>query len=72
MQPVKKIAFFADSHGFIHSPLMFQVEEVWFHVDHPSRKPILMTVKQDVYMVQALKAALSELTCCTEFYLLCN
>ena len=50
---------------------MFRVE-VWFHVDHPSRKPILMTVKQDVYVFHALKAALCDLTCCTEFYLYCN
>jgi len=31
-----------------------------------------MTVKQDVYMFQAMKAALPDLTCCTEFYLLCK
>ena len=51
-----KLCFVADSRGFIHPPLTFQVE-VWFRVDLPSRKPIPVTVKQDVYVIQALQAA---------------
>ena len=53
----------ADSHGFIHPPLTFQVE-VWFQVDQPSSSPnysISVMVDQGANVMQALRLAKQDL-----------
>ena len=53
----------ADSCGFIHPPLTFQVE-VWFRVDQPSSSPnysISVMVDQGANVMQALRLAKQDL-----------
>jgi len=50
----------ADSYGFIHPPLTFQVE-VWFRVDQQSTYPIKVKVEETNDVYDALREAKHEL-----------
>ena len=54
------MCFVADSRGFIHPPLTFEVE-VWFRVDQQSTYPIKVKVKETNDVYDALREAKHEL-----------